>query len=101
MFPIAVGTGTKGKVLHALASGLLGIGSEFAFENIEAVPDEDYILYHKAEDVTYCLKDIMVNRLKYDKIANTDSQKVRKKHSPELICKLFWEAVLSIPNYQI
>ncbi|KKH47431.1 glycosyltransferase [Methanosarcina sp. 1.H.A.2.2] len=94
LFPIAVGTGTKGKVLQALASGLLGIGSEFAFENIGAVPYEDYILYHKAEDVTYCLKDLIANRLKYEKIAISGSQKVVEKHSPEWVCKLFWEVVL-------
>lgn len=96
LFPIAVGTGTKGKVLHALASGLLGIGSEFAFENVEGVPGEDYILYNKPEEITYYLKDIITNRQKYDAIAHNGSQKVRVKHSPRLICKLFWEAMTTI-----
>ena len=34
IFPISVGSGTKGKVLDALSTGLVSIGSDYAFENI-------------------------------------------------------------------
>jgi len=96
IFPIAVGTGTKGKVLHALVSGLLGIGSKFAFENVAGLAGEDYILYQKPEEVAHYLKEIITNRQKYDAVANNGSQKVKVKHSPELVCKLFWDTFAAI-----
>lgn len=34
IFPLSVGSGTKGKVLDALSTGLVSIGSDYAFENI-------------------------------------------------------------------
>ena len=39
--PIAIGTGTKGKVLDALANGLLVIGTPYAMENIAVWHERD------------------------------------------------------------
>ena len=49
--PIAIGTGTKGKVLDALANGLLVIGTPYAMENIAVTHGESCIEYHHPREV--------------------------------------------------
>jgi len=93
IFPIAVGTGTKGKVLSALSTGLLSIGSEFAFENIEVIPGEDFLLYNKIGEVIEYLIDILKRRAFFDEVAKRGAIKVRKNHAPELVCNMFWGKV--------
>lgn len=51
LFPISVGSGTKGKVLDALSMGLLCIGSEIAMENIYVKHGHSCYLYHNVSDV--------------------------------------------------
>jgi len=94
IFPIAVGTGTKGKVLHALSTGLLGIGSTFSYENIEVIPGEDCVIYHEPEDIVQSLEDILVNKSLYEKIAEQGAIKTRTNHASEKVCHMFWEEVL-------
>ncbi|MBF2067328.1 MAG: glycosyltransferase [Calothrix sp. C42_A2020_038] len=98
IFPIAVGTGTKGKVLQALATGILGIGSEFAFENINIKPGEDYILYTRPEDVASNLLNVKNNLLVYERMANSAAVKVRTNHSPEYTSRLFWQEFLKLDD---
>jgi hypothetical protein len=43
--PISVGTGTKGKVLDALANGLMVIGTPYAMENIAVENHKSCIIY--------------------------------------------------------
>jgi len=95
IFPIAVGTGTKGKVLSALASELLAIGSKFAFENINVVPKRDSILYEEPEDIVNILSDITQNRPMYAEMAKRAAQKTRKSHAPDLTAGLFWQNAFS------
>jgi hypothetical protein len=94
IFPIVVGTGTKGKVLHAMATGLLGIGTEFAFENIHIDQSEDCILIKKPIDVIYALKQIINNTKYYQDVAKKGREKVLKYHSPRVVACDFWEKVL-------
>ena len=94
IFPIAVGTGTKGKVLHALSTGLLGIGSAFSYENIEVIPGKDCILYHEPEEIVHFLEDILADKSLYEKIAEQGAVKTRTNHASEKVCHLFWEEVL-------
>lgn len=67
--PITIGTGTKGKVLDALANGLLVIGTRYALENIAVKNGESCIDYKDAKDVVGILKDIPGNIAKYENIA--------------------------------
>lgn len=94
IFPIAVGTGTKTKVLNALSTGLLAIGSTFSYENIEILPGEDCILYQQPEDIVDYLNDIILNKEKYEAMAQKGMMKVRVNHNPEKCCKNFWDKVL-------
>jgi hypothetical protein len=94
LFPIAVGTGTKGKVLSALASGLLGIGSMFAFENINIDPAKDSVVYGEPENIVRILQDISRNRPSYAEMAKRATQKIRESHSPSLTAGIFWQSVL-------
>jgi hypothetical protein len=95
VFPIAVGTGTKGKVLAALASGLLAIGSKLAFENINIVPGTDSIVYSEPEDLVKILDDIHQNRSVYAEMAKRATRRTRKFHAPKLTASLFWQEAVS------
>lgn len=94
IFPVAVGTGTKGKVLNALATGLLGIGMPFAFENIVVSPGEDCLLYRGAEEVPLLLGAILRDRPVYEEMAARGADKVRRHHSPAVTSAAFWEWAL-------
>ena len=83
--PISIGTGTKGKVLDALANGLLVIGTPYAMENIAVEHGLSCIEYHYAKDVIDVLMDITLDVHKYEKIALTGRQNVLKFHDKKLI----------------
>ena len=96
-FPIVLGTGTKGKVLCALATGLLCIGTRFAFENILIDLGEDAILINNedARGVVLALQQIANNRKPYADKARRAADRVRHEHTPSVTAELFWQKVLS------
>ena len=79
--PIAIGTGTKGKVLDALANGLLVIGTTYALENIAVKHGESCIEYHHPTEVIDILNDIPNNLYKYERMAEAGRQAVLKYHN--------------------
>ncbi len=79
--PITIGTGTKGKVLDALANGLLVIGTNYALENIAVKSGESCIEYHSAEDAINALLDIPTNITKYEQMAELGRQAVLTEHN--------------------
>jgi len=79
--PIAIGTGTKGKVLDALANGLLVIGTTYALENIAVKHGESCIEYHYPTEVIDILNDIPNNLYKYERMAEAGRQAVLKYHN--------------------
>lgn len=78
--PISIGTGTKGKVLDALANGLLVIGTPYAMENIAVKHDESCIEYRNPKEVIDVLMDILKNIQKYETMANVGQQQILKHH---------------------
>ena len=90
LFPQAVGTGTKGRVLSALATGLLCLGSEFAFENIEIDTERDCFLYREPEETVHMLHTIVDDRQASARIARIASEKVRTMHDPKRTSRTFW-----------
>ncbi len=85
--PIAIGTGTKGKVLDALANGLLVIGTPYAMENIAVKNGESCIEYHHPDKVIDILKDIPANTEKYEAMADAGRDAVLKHHNRQLLSK--------------
>lgn len=79
--PITIGTGTKGKVLDALANGLLVIGTYYALENIAVKNGESCIEYNSPEEVLFTLKDILNNVSKYERMAELGRKKVLSIHN--------------------
>lgn len=81
--PLSIGTGTKGKVLDALANGLLVIGSHYAMENIAGTSGVDFIEYHDAAEVVETLKDIADNdnRRRYEAMARHGQETVLREHN--------------------
>lgn len=79
--PIVIGTGTKGKVLDALANGLMVIGTHYAMENIAVKNGESCIEYQDAKEVIDVLKEIISNIAKYEKIAENGRTAIYSKHS--------------------
>ncbi len=85
--PICIGTGTKGKVLDALANGLLVLGTPYALENIAVEHGKSCIEWHNADEVPGILLDIAANREKYEQIADAGRAAVLKEHNPAKIAK--------------
>lgn len=83
--PISIGTGTKGKVLDALANGLLVIGTPYALENIAVKHGESCIEYHKPQEVIDTLMDIPQHRGKYESMAAAGCTAILKNHKRSLI----------------
>lgn len=78
--PIAIGTGTKGKVLDALANGLLVIGTPYAMENIAVQNGVSCIEYQQPQEVIEVLMDIPDNKEKYEAMARAGQEAVLKYH---------------------
>lgn len=85
--PIAIGTGTKGKVLDALANGLLVIGTPYAMENIVVEHGVSCIEYREPQEVMDVLSDIIKNREKYEAMAMAGREAVLKHHDRRLLAE--------------
>jgi hypothetical protein len=108
--PIAIGTGTKGKVLDALANGLLVIGTPYAMENIAVENGVSCIVYRHPQEVIKILLDIVKNdnvnvndnetlrhensnRRKYEEMAAEGQRQVLKHHDRKLIAQQLFSVV--------
>ncbi|MBF1629146.1 glycosyltransferase family 1 protein [Prevotella sp.] len=83
--PICIGTGTKGKVLDAIANGLLVIGTWYALENIAVKHLESCIEYGEAKEFIKILRDIIVRRNYYENIALKGKKSILELHNQKLI----------------
>ena len=88
---ISVGTGTKGKVLDALANGLLVIGTERALENIAVRDGESCEEYSDIDKLIDVLREIPVQRDRYRGIAQRGQENVLNEHGARKIAKEFFE----------
>lgn len=88
--PICVGTGTKGKVLDALANGLLVLGTYYAMENIEVVDGESCVVFNTAEDAVDALRKIAVSPQKYEQVAEAGRKAILMFHSRQQAAKEFF-----------
>ena len=84
---IDVGTGTKGKVLDALANGLLVIGTPYAMENIAVENNKSCVIYKDATQLISVLKEIPYERARYEAIAIEGRKCVLTEHNREKISK--------------
>lgn len=89
--PITIGTGTKGKVLDALANGLLVLGTHYALENIAVEHGKSCIQWEQASQVPGILLDIAQNREKYERMAAAGREAVLREHNPAAIAKQLFD----------
>ena len=85
--PICIGTGTKGKVLDAIANGLLVIGSWYALENIAVEHNISCLQYNDVSDIIGMLKDIYTRSSHYEEIAENGRQTLLNLHNNFSIAK--------------
>ena len=85
--PISIGTGTKGKVLDAIANGLLVIGSWYALENIAVEHNISCLQYNDVSDIIGMLKDIYTSSSHYEEIAENGRQTLLNLHNNFSIAK--------------
>lgn len=78
--PISIGTGTKGKVLDAIANGLLVIGSWYALENIAVEDKVSCLQYNRVNEVATLLQQIYSSPSQYEDIAEKGRQAVLSFH---------------------
>ena len=91
--PLSIGTGTKGKVLDALANGLLVIGTPYALENIAVKHGESCIEYKQPKDVIQWLIEISNNTSTFEKMAEKGRQQVLRFHDRALVSKELFQNI--------
>ncbi len=85
--PIAVGTGTKGKVLDAIANGLLTIGTPLALENIDVENWKSCIIYECGDELIAGLERLSTERDLVWRMADAGRTAVLQSHGRENIAK--------------
>lgn len=85
--PITIGTGTKGKVLDALANGLLVLGTPYAMENIAVEHGNSCVVWENPSQLIDSLLDIPNNIVHYEQMAEAGRQAVLQEHNPRKISK--------------
>jgi len=90
---ISSGSGTKGKVLDALANGLLVIGSDISLENIAVRHNDSCLRYKYVDEIVSMLKSIPHNPKRYEVIARKGMNQVRTYHSPQRISMRFFNII--------
>ncbi|MGM9803095.1 MAG: glycosyltransferase [Muribaculaceae bacterium] len=93
--PIAIGTGTKGKVLDAITNGLLVIGTPYAMENIAVRHGVECLQYEQAIEVVEMLRDIANNRPHYEAMARAGRNAVLENHNRARASKELFEIFAS------
>ena len=83
--PITIGTGTKGKVLDALANGLLVLGTPYAMENIAVEHGTSCMVWRTPQELLQVLQDIPQRIEHYEQMAETGRQMVLEHHNREKI----------------
>lgn len=91
LFPISIGTGTKGKVLDALSAGIVCVGSRYAFENIHLEHGVSAYQYEDAHEVGNLLIQIDHEREHLKKIARRGYEIVCNEHNPADIAEEFFQ----------
>jgi hypothetical protein len=89
--PITIGTGTKGKVLDALANGLLEIGTPYALENIAVEDGRSCLIYHSPKELINILKDIPNDISHYEAIAEAGRKDVLEQHNRKKVSSELFE----------
>lgn len=89
--PITIGTGTKGKVLDALANGLLTIGTPYAMENIAVEDGVSCIVYDTPKHLIEKLHDIENNRKQYESVAVAGREAILMNHNREQVSQKFFK----------
>ena len=96
--PVAVGTGTKGKVLDAFANGLMVIGTPFALENIAVESGKECIEYCSGSDLSKWLTTIAKSPDLIHRIATAGQQAVLGQHGQAKIADEFFELFQSMSS---
>lgn len=91
LFPISVGTGTKGKVLDALCAGIVCVGSRYAFENIALQESLSAYCYDDAHQIGDILQRIYEQQEKLSAVAAAGHDMVLAQHSPTDLASEFFK----------
>lgn len=85
--PISVGTGTKGKVLDAIANGLLAVGTPLALENIDVESWKSCMVYESGDELVAGLERLSTDRDLVRRMAEAGRADILQSHGRENIAK--------------
>lgn len=88
--PVAVGTGTKGKVLDAFSNGLMVIGTPLALENIAVESGKECVVYRDGVELADCLNRLAHEPSTIEEIARAGKEAVLREHGREKIAREFF-----------
>lgn len=88
--PVAVGTGTKGKVLDAFANGLMVIGTPLALENIAAESGKECVKYSDSSELAQWFIRLANEPSTINDIAKAGKDAVLREHGREKVAGEFF-----------
>lgn len=88
--PVAVGTGTKGKVLDAFANGLLVTGTPLALENIAVENGKECVVYRDGAELAGWLNRLAQEPSTIEEIARAGKEAVLREHDRRKIAREFF-----------
>lgn len=88
--PVAIGTGTKGKVLDAFANGLMVVGTPLALENIAVESGRECIEYSGSAELAQWLCRLVQEPSLVNQIANVGQKAVLHWHGREKVANEFF-----------
>ena len=92
LVPLQVGAGTKGKVLHSIGSGIVTIGSPYAFENILDDPDS-LLVFDSPQDIHSIFSQALSNMDPFQKATKELMVRTRKDFDPAAVGADFWAQI--------
>lgn len=96
--PVAVGTGTKGKVLDAFANGLMVIGTPLALENIAVESGKECIEYKSGPELAHWLVRLAESPSMINEIASAGKAAVLSNHGRQKIADEFFSLFNSLQD---
>lgn len=99
LVPIQVGAGTKGKVLHSVASGIVTLGSGYAYENILDSQDSP-LVFRNAIEVHSRILQFIEDRKTFTSVTAEIADYTRDCFEPGTAVQLFWDNVMAYLSHK-
>ncbi len=99
--PMQSGSGMQNKILEAMACGVPVITSTIGLGSIQAVPEQDILVYDEPDDVTRCIIDLMQDTERIWRMGQSARQYVEQYHNWDNAADTINELYCSIKKEEV